>query len=134
MQTAMKSFRLDRRSVAHCIQSWPLIVVAVGASVWLGYLGWFDAVWRVSLVVFAGLYFGYIVRGSLAQNLKDRYPNARFIGLLSVGLVVATLGVGTRMAFPDTQGGLLDIVWLAVSFVFILTFVVINRHHPDVLR
>jgi hypothetical protein len=130
----MKSFRLDQESVADIARSWPLIIAALGVSVGLAYLGWFDAAWRVSLVVFAGLYFGYVVRGSFAQNLQERYPNARFIGLLSVGLVVATLGVFTRMVFPNTQGGRLDIVWLAISFVSILTFVVINRHDPDVLR
>ena len=130
----MKSFRLDRQSVTDFLQSWPLIVVSIGVSVWLGYLGWYDAVWRVSLVVFAGLYFGWVFRGSLSQSLKERYPNARWIGLLSIGMVVATSGVVLRMAFPATQGGLLDIVWLSISFVCLLTFVVINRRDPDVLR
>ena len=130
----MKSFRLDRESVADFIESWPVIFASVALCVWLGYLGWFDAVWRVSLVLFAGAYFGYVIRGRLLQNLRSQYPNARWIGLLSIGFVVATLGVVARMAFPATQGGLLDIVWLSLSFVCILIFVVINRRDPDVLR
>src|SRR5437867_6288552 len=96
---AMKSFRLDRESVGDFIESWPIIVVSVALSLLLAYLGWLDAVWRIFLVLFAGAYFGYVLRGMLSQNLKERYPNARWIGLLSVGLVVATLGVVVRTAF-----------------------------------
>ena len=130
----MKSFRLDRDSISDFIESWPIIVVSFALSVWLGYLGWFDPFWRVFLVLYAGAYFGYVVRGMLSQNLREGYPNARCILLLSVGLVVASLDVVARMAFPAAQGSLLDIVWLSISFVCILTFVVINRRDPDVLQ
>lgn len=130
----MKSFRLDRESVGDFIQSWPIILIALALTGLLAYLGWLDAAWRVCLVLFAGAYFGYVLRGMLSQNLREHYPNARWIGLLSVGLVVATFGGTVRMAFPATQGGLVDIVWLSMSFVCILAFVVINRRDPDVLR
>jgi hypothetical protein len=130
----MKSFRLDRESVNDFVESWPIIFVALAVTGLFGYLGWLDAFWRVCLVLIAGAYFGYVLRGMLTQNLMARYPNARWIGLLSVGLVVAALGVFVRMAFPATQGDAVDIAWLSLSFVCILTFIVINRRDPDVLR
>src|SRR5688572_25315925 len=134
MVTFMKSFRLDRESVNGFVESWPIIFIAVAVTCLFGYFGWLDAFWRVCFVLFAGAYFGYVFRGMLTQNLSERYPNARSIGLVSVGLVAAALGVFVRMTFPDTQGGVVDIVWLSLSFVCILTFVVINRRDPDVLR
>lgn len=130
----MKSLRLDRQSIAELVESWPLVVVAIGISGWLGYMGWFDPAWRMSLVIFAGLYFGYVLRGSLGRGLAERFPNARFRGLLSVGMIVMTLGVLTRMGFPQTQGGAFDLAWLGVSFVSLLAFVIVNRRDPDVFR
>ena len=130
----MKSFRLDRESVTDFMESWPVLVASVALCVWLGYVGWSNVVWRVVLVLYAGAYFGYVVRGRLFGNLRERYPNARWIGLLSVGLSVMTLGVVARMAFRETQGGLLDMVWLSLSFICIFTFVVANRRDPDVWR
>lgn len=130
----MKSFRLDHQSIAELVESWPLILLAIGITAGLGYLGWFDPAWRTSLVIFAGLYFGYVRRGSLGRGLAQRFPNARFRGLLSAGLIVMTLGVLTRLGFPQTQGGAFDLAWLGISFVCILTFVIVNRRDPDVFR
>ena len=130
----MKSFRLDRESVSDFIESWPVLVASVALCVWLGSVGWSNATWRILLVMYAGAYFGYIGRGRLSENLRERYPNARWTGLLSIGLSVMTLGVLARMALPAAQGGLLDIAWLSLSFLCILTFVVMNRRDPDVWR
>lgn len=130
----MKSFRLDRQSCSDLIESWPAIVAAVAVSGGLTYFGWFDPVWRIVLLLFAGCYFGYVLRGRLTTKLRERYPNARYHALLSVGFSVMTLGVLIRMAFRETQGGPLDIAWLTVSFLCILTFVVVNRRDPDVFR
>src|SRR5690349_24789172 len=100
----MKSFRLDRESVSKFIESWPMLAISAAICLGLAYVGWTNAFWRVLLVVYAGAYFGYVVRGRLFANLRERYPNARWIGLLSVGLSVMTLGVLSRMAF-HAQGG-----------------------------
>ena len=126
----MKSFRLD----SEVIDSWPAILFAIGVSAALVYLGWFDAVWRATLILFGAFYFGYAARGYAASRLRAKYPNATHIWLVSIGLTSVILGVVTRMLFPSLQGGLTDYVWISVSFFTILLFVVINRRDPDVLN
>jgi hypothetical protein len=49
-------------------------------------------------------------------------------------MVTLMLGVFSRMAFREIQGSSFDLAWLAVSFGAILTFVLANRHDPDVVR
>ncbi|MBI1348739.1 hypothetical protein GC163_20900 [bacterium] len=100
----------------------------------VGYFGWTDLFWRGLVIVFAGYYFGYLARGRLFQNLQEKYPRARGIGLLSIGMVTLTLGVLTRMTFQEMQGGAFDVAWLVASFIAILAFVIINRRDPDIWR
>jgi hypothetical protein len=130
----MKSFRLDRDSVTEFLDSWPSLLVGAllaGAFVYVG----LTHVWGVVAgVVLCGVYGGYLLRGVAADRLRETYPNARWHGLLSVGMATMTLGVAARMAFPQVQGGVLDLAWLGVSFSSILAFVVANRHDGDVIR
>jgi hypothetical protein len=130
----MKSFRLDTESIYDAIESWPAILIALAISAFLTYAGWFNVKWRGILVVFAAVYFGYALRGVFAHNLRAKYPNAKSIWLLSVGMTSVLLGVLARMLLPSLQGVLTDYVWIIVSFSTILAFVVINRHDPDVLK
>jgi hypothetical protein len=130
----VKSFRLDPDSIKDAIQSAPAMIAAVALCGLLAYLGWLDAIWRAVLIAFGALYFGYVFRGSLTQSLRSKYPNASYIGLLSIGLCAVMFGVLARMVFPTLQGGYLDYVWLSISFTTILAFVVINRQDPDVLK
>jgi hypothetical protein len=130
----MKSFHLDRASVAAFLESWPIVLGCVAITGVLAWIGWSEPVWRVSLVLFAGVYFGYVLRGRLHHSVADCYPHARLRALLSIGLSVATGGVLCRMAFPAIQGSMLDIIWLAVSFFCVLIFVLVNRRDPDVVE
>ena len=130
----MKSFRLDTESIHDAIASWPAILAAVAISAGLAYLGWLDAAWRALLILFATAYFGYLLRGRFADKLRAKYPNAKCLGLVSIGLTSATLGVFVRMLMPSLQGGWTDYVWLTVSFTTILAFVILNRHDPDVFK
>lgn len=130
----MKSFRLDTDSVKDAIESWPALLVAAVICAFLTYLGWFNAVWRGVLVAFGAAYFGCVLRGVFAKNLRSKYPNSSCLWLLSIGFCSATIGVITRMLFPSLQGGLPDYVWIAISFTTILAFVVVNRRDPDVLK
>ena len=85
-------------------------------------------------VLLCGVYGGYALRGAASARLRERYPNARFHALLSIGMATLTLGIATRMAFPAVQGSAFDLAWLGVSFASILAFVVANRHDEDVVR
>ena len=130
----MKSFRLDIDSVNDAIESWPALLLALAVSASLAYLGWLDAAWRGTLIVFGAIYFGYAMRGTFSYGLRSKYPNAACIWLVSIGLTSAALGVIARMLLPSLQGGSTDCVWIGVSFTTILAFVVINRRDPDVLK
>ena len=129
----LKSFRLDTDSIKDAIDSWPVILVAVALCGLFATLGWSDATWRVTLIAFGAIYFGYAFRGSLTQNLRSKYPNASCMSLLSICSFAVTFGLLVRMIFPTLQGGFLDYVWLSISFTTLLAFVVINRRDPDVL-
>lgn len=130
----MKSFRLDTDSIQDAIESWPAIFLALTITAVLAYGGSLDAVWRGTLIVFVAIYFGYVMRGTITHSLRSMYPNAAYIWLLSIGLTSAGLGVIARMILPTLQGGLADYTWIGVSFTSILTFVLINRRDPDVLK
>ena len=129
----LKSFRLDTDSIKDAIDSWPVILVAVALCGLFATLGWSDATWRVTLIAFGAIYFGYAFRGSLTQNLRSKYPDASCMSLLSICSFAVTFGLLVRMIFPTLQGGFLDYVWLSISFTALLAFVVINRRDPDVL-
>ena len=130
----MKSFQLDTDSIKDFIDSWPAILVAVAIVGLSAYFGWFNATSHPILVALGGIYLGYVLRGSLTQNLLSRYPNATHISLLSIGICTASLGVFARMMFPSLQSGVLDCTWISISFTTILAFVIINRRNKDVLQ
>jgi len=130
----MKSFRLDRDSVAEFLDSWPTLLIGgllVGALVYIGFRhpwGW------VAGLLLCGVYGVCALRGVVSDRLRKRYPNARFHWLLSIGMATATIGVFTRMAFRQVQGSSFDLAWLGASFCSILAFVVANRKDEDVVR
>ncbi|WP_157605179.1 hypothetical protein [Schlesneria paludicola] len=66
-------------------------------------------------------------------SIKDRYPSARHAWLLSIGMTALIVGVVLRMAIPAWQGQLFDLTWLGIAFFAILTFVILNRDHKDVV-
>jgi hypothetical protein len=130
----MKSFRLDGDSVAWFLDSWPALLIGGLLTGVLVYVGMRHPWGRVAGVLFCGAYGGYALRGVATKGLRKQYPNARWHWLLSIGLATATLGVFTRMAFPEVQCSSFDLAWLGVSFGTILAFVIANRHDPDVVR
>jgi hypothetical protein len=130
----MKSFRLDTESIDKFIESWPAIIFAAALCGLFAYLGVSSIAWRALLIVFGGLYFGYMLRGTLTQNMRAKYPNASCLSLLSIAMCSATLGVLARMTFPSVQNGYLDYTWLSICFASLLAFIVINRRDPDVMQ
>ena len=129
----MKSFRLDSDSVAEFFDSWRALLAGALLACISIYLGITHLWGPVCALLIFGIYGGYLLRGVLAQQFREKYPGARWIGLLTVGFSTATIGVTTRMAFPDRIGPVFDLAWLGVSFFSILAFVIANRRNLHVV-
>ncbi len=129
-----RSFHLDKSTATELADSWPAILLGLLITGLLLYLSWFNQAWRVLLIAFGAVYFGYVLRGNLTKRLRSQYPHAMYQWLLSIGLTSAALGVFARMLLPNLQGGVTDMVWVTISFSTILAFVLINRRDPDVLN
>lgn len=125
----MKSFRLDRDSVEEVIQGWPLflVIVIIGSAV-----AWFATayIWGRILIP---LLFGVALGPRIVGQLRQRYPTAKQLWLLSIGMATMLAGVTARMAFPSWQGIAFDLPWLGVAFSSILVFVLVNRGNKDVV-
>jgi hypothetical protein len=130
--TAVRSFRLDPDSVTDVLDNWPVLLGSALIAGLLFYLGITHAWARYVLVVISGLWIALALRGATAERIREKYPEARFIWLLSAGLTIATLGVATRMLRRETGVSVLDLVWLAPSFALILAFVLINRNNGTI--
>lgn len=68
----------------------------------------------------------------MVGQLHRRYPTARHLWLLSIGMMTSLVRVTARMAFSVWQGSRFDLVWLGVTFFSILAFVLVNRGSKDV--
>ena len=130
----MKSFRLDPDSVSEFFETWPALVVRLLLACVFAYLGLIHIWFWILALLFCGIYGGCLLRGVLARRLHEKYPGARHVWLLSVGMTTMFIGVVARMAFPTIQGRAFDLAWVVLSFLTILTFVIINRKDQNVLR
>jgi hypothetical protein len=130
----MRSFRLDPDSIAAFLDSWPALVIGFLLLCLSTYLGIAHLWGPVCAVVLCGTYGGFLLRGIATQRLREQYPGARWVWLLSVGFTTLMVGVATRMAFPLTQAWPFDLAWLGVSFFSILAFVLANRKDKNVVR
>ena len=130
--STLNSFRLDPKSVADFFDSWPAVIVAVVLGGGFAYLGIAHLWGRITAIMILGIYGGYVLRGTAADRLREKYPGARWIWLLAAGMTTAALGVASRMAFPAIQGTAFNLAWIGVSFVTILVFIVANRNNPAV--
>lgn len=124
-----KSFRLDRES----FQELPAVVAALAIFGVLYYFDVFSASLTPVLIISGVLLVGYLVAGGLHKQLQSRYPNAAHTWLLVIGFAALSVGVAARMLLPSLQGGWLDYLGLAISFITILTFILINRRDSDVV-
>ena len=93
-----------------------------------------DAVWRVAALLAGAVFVGCLCRGHLCRGLREKYPNARWIGLLAVGLAIATFGVIARFVVPGAEEGSFTLIFFIPAGVCIAVFVLINRRDPDVAR
>ncbi len=125
----MKSFRLDLDSVQEVVEGWPVFLVSIvlgTATAWFAtnYLG---------ARILTPLLFGIALGPRLIGALRQKYPTAKQLWLLSIGMATVLVGVTARMAFPSWQGAGFDLSWLGVAFFSILAFVLVNRGNKDVV-
>jgi hypothetical protein len=127
----MRSFRLDPDSVTDFLRSWPVLLLGGLIAAMVVFLG--SAYWwtRILLPVLMGVCVGPRL---FVGRIREQYPNARHVWLLSIGMMTALVGVVARMAFPAWQGSKFDLTWLGVTFFTILAFVLLNRGDHDVVH
>lgn len=125
----MKSFRFEPVSIEQLIESWPVLVISVAGGALFGFLQVTYAWARVLVPVF----LGFALVPLSARRLRQKYPTAKQLWLLSSGAGICLVGVVTRTALPARQGGRFDLFWIGTSFVFILAFVLANRGNKEVV-
>ena len=128
----MRSFRLHTESKAELIQFAVAVLVSVGLFLALHYFHIADTAYRVAAVLVGAVFVGYLSRGQLCRSLRQRYPNARWIGLLAVGFAIITFGVIARFVVPGADEGTFTLAFIPPAGACIATFVIINRRDPDV--
>ena len=130
----MKSFHLHTESKGELIQGIVAMVSGVGLFLALHQFHIAETAWRVLAVLAGAVFVGYLCRGQLCRVLRQRYPNARWIGLLAIGFAIATFGVIARIVVPGAEEGTFTLAFLLPAGTCIAAFVIINRRDPDVTR
>jgi hypothetical protein len=130
----MKSFRLHTDSKAELIQFAIAVLIGVGVFLALHYFPIAETALRVAAVLAGAVSVGYLSRGQLCRALRQRYPNARWIGLLAVGFAVLTFGGIARFLIPGAEESGFTLAFILPAGACIATFVIVNRRHPDVIR
>ena len=130
----MKSFRLHTGSKSEVIQTIIATLIGVGLFLALHYLGITDAVWRIVAILAGAVSVGYLCRGHLARGLRQKYPNARWVGLVAVGFTIATFGAIAHFVVPSADESTITSAFFIPAGLCIAAFVFINRKDPDVTR
>ena len=125
----MKSFRLDPDSVRDITEGWPVFLVALMLSIPVSLFATTFLWGRILVSLLLGVALGQRLSGRLRQS----YPTANHLWLLSIGMSTMIVGVAVRMAFPVWQGTAFDLSWLGVAFFAILAFMLLNRGNKKVI-
>jgi hypothetical protein len=94
----MKSFHLDRRSITNALESLPAIILGSVLVAIVAYFGMLQLWVRIVMVLICATYGGFLIRGTVGQRYRARYPGAVHVWLLTIGMTTAILGVAGRMA------------------------------------
>lgn len=130
----MKSFRLHTDSKGELIQFVIAALIGVGVFLALQYFPIAETALRVAAVLAGAVSVGYLSRGQLCRTLRQRYPNARWIGLLAVGFAILTFGGIARLVVPGAETTSFTLAFILPAGACLATFVIVNRSHPDVTR
>lgn len=93
-----------------------------------------EPAWRMTVIIGGAILVGSLCRGSLCRGFRLRYPNARWLGLLAVGWVLAMFGVFARFIIRGADDRTLTLALLVPGGGCIATFLLINQRDPDVWR
>jgi len=127
----MRTFRLDPDSVRDFVTSWPLVLACTAVGSAIAMLATTHHWGRILIPVLFGIALGpRLVDG----QLREKYPTAKHLWLLSIGLMTSLIGIIARMAFPGWQGTGFDLTWLGTAFFSILAFVLVNHRNKDVVQ
>lgn len=130
----MKSFRLHVESKTELIQSIFGLLIGVGVFLALQFFHIDKVGWRILLLFSCASFVAYLIRGSLSRSLRAKYPTARLIGLLAVGITISTFGVFARFLIPGADDGWFTLAFVLAAGGFIGAFVILNRKDPDVMK
>ncbi len=126
----MKSFRLDPDSNDELVREWPSFVLAIlGVLIINGISAFYPSV-KTIIPVLLGIALGWGMTG----RLRKRFPTARSIWLLSIGMTTCVAGVVITMINPSWIGGTYYLTWLGIAFFSILIFAILNRGNKDVVQ
>ena len=128
----MKSFRLQTDPKRDLVQFLIAGIIGVGLFLALHFFPITGTALRIAAVLAGAVFVGYLCRGQLCRALRQRYPNARSIGLLAVGFAILTFGGIARFLVPGADEGSFTLAFILPAGACIATFVAINRRDPDV--
>ena len=113
-----------------------ITALSIGAALFLtlNYFHIAEKAWRIAMLLAGAVFVGYLIRGQTCRVLRRQYPNARWIGLLAVGLSIMTFGCIARWLVPGGHESMFTMAFILPAGVCIFAFVIINRKDPDVTR
>ncbi|MFO0826567.1 MAG: hypothetical protein U0572_00315 [Phycisphaerales bacterium] len=123
----MKSFRLHIGSKSELVKDVVGLSIGVGLFLVLHRFHIAATGWRIIAILAGAVFVGYVCRGRLSRKLRTRYPNARWIGLLAVGLAIATFGVIAHFVVPGADEHALTLAFILPAGACIAIFVIVNR-------
>lgn len=130
----MKSFRLqieDRKDLLLSLLWMAMGALIVLVSYWLG-VG--EVAAKTMMLLSGAFSVGFFARGHACRALRHKYPNARWIPLVAIGLAFASFLPIAMIVLPKgiSNGAMLPFVLAAGGCL--ATFVIRNRHDPDVFK
>ncbi len=129
----MKSFRLHIQSRSDLLQSLLGFLIGSAAVLILLYAPIPSQLAQTLLLLAAAIITGYLIRSYPARALRRRYPNARMLPLLTIGLSICAAAAFFQF-FLLPQSPTLMLAFYLPAFTFIAAFIFINRRDPDVMK
>lgn len=131
---SLNSFRLDPDSRGELV---PLLIAVVITGAAFGVLYSLDMLsvgMRVGVLLMAAFLVSQFCTGAVRRSLALQYPNARWIGLLSMAYVLMGFGVVGQFVFEWLTPQRLFYLFLLPGGAAVLVFLILNRRDRDVME